>query len=125
MEDFRRVYNYASPNMEGQESASVNSFIENAYGDAATGYFDQLYKELNGGAIVDPRENLSKQMIGKFKKSAVMLSNSVWVQQFSAIGRAYALIDPKYFIGAKVDKKKHAALWNEMKQYAPVAIIKE
>ena len=125
MEDFRRVYNYASPNMEGQESASVNSFIENAYGDAATGYFDQLYNELNGGAIVDPRENLSKQMIGKFKKAAVLLSNSVWVQQFSSIGRAYALIDPKYFIGPKVDKKKHAALWAEMKQYAPVAIIKE
>ena len=125
MEDFRRVYNYATPHMEGQESASVNSIIENAYGDAATGYFDQLYKELNGGAIVDPRENLSKQMIGKFKKAAVMLSNSVVVQQFSAIGRAYALIDPKYFIGSKVDKKKHAALWDEMKQYAPVAIIKE
>ena len=125
MEDFRRVYNYASPNMEGQEPVSVNSFIENAYGDAATGYFDQLYKELNGGAIVDPRENLSKQRIGKFKKAAVMLSNSVVVQQFSAIGRAYALIDPKYFIGPKVDKQKHAALWNEMKQYAPVAIIKE
>ena len=125
MEDFRRVYNYASPNMEGQESASVNSFIENAYGDAATGYFDQLYKELNGGAIVDPRENLAKQMIGRFKKSAVMLSNSVWVQQFSAIGRSIALIDPKYFVGQKVDKKRHAALWAEMKQYAPVAIIKE
>ena len=125
MEDFRRVYNYASPNMEGQETASVNSFIENAYGDAATGYFDQLYKELNGGAIVDPRENLAKQRIGKFKKASVMLSNSVWVQQFSAIGRAYALIDPKYFIGPKVDKKKHKVLWNEVKQYAPVAIIKE
>ena len=125
MEDFRRVYNYASPNMEGQEAASVNSIIENAYGDAATGYFDQLYKELNGGAIVDPRENLAKQRIGKFKKASVMLSNSVWVQQFSAIGRAYALVDPKYFIGPKVDKKKHKVLWSEVKQYAPVAIIKE
>ena len=125
MEDFRRVYNYASPNMEGQESASVNSFIENAYGDAATGYFDQLYKELNGGAIIDPRENLSKKMIGRFKKAAVMLSNSVWIQQFSAIGRAYALIDPKYFVGAKVDKKRHKFLWDEMKKYAPVVIIKE
>ena len=125
MEDFRRVYNYASPTMEGQEAVSVNSIIENAYGDAATGYFDQLYKELNGGAIVDPRENLSKQMIGKFKKSAVMLSNSVWVQQFSAIGRALALVDINHFVGAKVDKKRHAALWNEMKQYAPVTIIKE
>jgi hypothetical protein len=54
-----------------------------------------------------------------------MLSNSVWVQQFSAIGRAYALINPKYFIGAKVDKKRHAMLWEEMKKYAPVTIIKE
>jgi hypothetical protein len=125
MEDFRRVYNYASPNMEGQESASVNSTIENAYGDEATGYFDQLYKELNGGAIVDPREDFSKKLIGRFKKSSVMLSNSVWVQQFSAIGRAYALIDPKHFIGPKIDRKKHAAAWNELKQYAPVAIIKE
>ena len=125
MEDFRRVYNYASPNMEGQESASVNSFIENAYGDAATGYFDQLYKELNGGAVVDPREDIAKQRIGRFKKASVMLSNSVVVQQFSAIGRAYALIDPKHFIGPKVDKKKHAVLWDELKQYAPIAIIKE
>ena len=125
MEDFRRVYNYASPNMEGQESASVNSFIENAYGDAATGYFDQLYKELNGGAIVDPRENGLKKAIGKFKKGAVILSNSVWVQQFSAIGRATAEIDLKYFVGAKVDKQKHAILWDEVKKYAPVAIIKE
>lgn len=47
------------------------------------------------------------------------------MQQFSAIGRAWALINPKYFIGAKVDKKRHAALWEEMKKYAPVTIIKE
>ena len=125
MEDFRRVYNYASPNMEGQESASVNSFIENAYGDAATGYFDQLYNELNGGAIVDPRENRSKKWIGKFKKAAVFLSNSVWVQQFSAIGRATSMIDVKHFVGPKVDKQRHALLWEEVKKYAPVAIIKE
>ena len=125
MEDFRRVYNYASPNMEGAETVSVNSVIENAYGDAATGYFDQLYKELNGGAITDPRETAFKERIGKFKKAAVMLSSSVVVQQFSAVGRAFALIDPKHFIGPKVDQKRHKMLWAEMKQYAPVATIKE
>lgn len=125
MEDFRRVYNYSSPNMEGQDSVSVNSVIENAYGPEATGYIDQLYKELNGGAVTDPRETAFKERIGKFKKAAVMLSSSVVVQQFSAIGRAYALIDPKYFIGAKVDKHRQAAAWEEMKRYAPVAIIKE
>ena len=125
MEDFRRVYNYSSPNMEGQDSVSVNSVIENAYGPEATGYIDQLYKELNGGAVTDPRETAFKERIGKFKKAAVMLSSSVVVQQFSAIGRAYALIDPKYFIGAKVYKHRQAAAWEEMKRYAPVAIIKE
>lgn len=125
MEDFRRVYNYSSPAMEGQAPVGVNSVIENAYGPEATAYFDQLYKELNGGAITDPRETAFKERIGKFKKAAVMLSTSVVVQQFSAIGRAYALVDPKYFIGARVDKKRHKALWAELKQYAPVAIIKE
>lgn len=125
MEDFRRVYNYSSPNMEGQDSVSVNGVIENAYGPEATGYFDQLYKELNGGAVTDPRETAFKERIGKFKKAAVMLSSSVVVQQFSSVGRAYALIDPQYFVGAKVDKKKHKLLWEELKQYAPVAIIKE
>ena len=125
MEDFRRVYNYSSPNMEGQDSVSVNGVIENAYGPEATGYIDQLYKELNGGAVTDPRETAFKERIGKFKKAAVMLSSSVVVQQFSSIGRAYALIDPKYFIGVKVDKKRHNLLWEELKQYAPVAIIKE
>ena len=125
LEDFRRVYNYASPNMEGQESASVNSFIENAYGDAATGYFDQLFNELNGGTIIDPRENGLKKAIGKFKKGATILSNSVWVQQFSAIGRATAEVDLKYFVGGKIDKHKQSVAWEEVKKYAPVAIIKE
>ena len=125
MEDFRRVYNYSSPNMETGQSVSVNSVIQEAYGEAATGYIDQLYRDLNGGAVSDPRENGIKALVGKFKKAAVFASLSVVIQQPSAIGRAFAIIDPKYFIGSKVDNKRHKALWAELKKYAPVAAIKE
>ena len=125
MEDFRRVYNYASPNMETGQSISVNSVIQDAYGEAATNYIDQLYRDLNGGAVSDPRETPAKVLMGKFKKAAVFASLSVVIQQPSAVGRAFAIIDPKYFIGSKVDSKRHKALWAELKQYAPVAAIKE
>ena len=125
MEDFRRVYNYSSPNMEGQMSASVNGVIQNAYGDAAVAYIDQLYRDLNGGAITDSREDLARSLTSKFKKAAVLASASVVIQQPSAIGRAFALVAPKYFIGPRVDRKRHKLLWAEVKKYAPVAFVKE
>lgn len=125
LEDFRRVYNYAPTVQEGQMAVSVNAVIENAYGRAATGYLDQLYKDLNADVLVDNRETIGKKMVGKFKAAAVMASASVVIQQFSALPRAFALIDPKYFIGRKLDKKKHDQLWAELKKYAPVAFIKE
>ena len=125
MEDFRRVYNYSSPHMEGQQSASVNGVIQNAYGAAATDYIDQLYRDLNGGALTDNRTGPINKLMGLFKKGAVFASASVTIQQPSAIARATALVDIKHFVGPKVDAKRHKALWEEVKQYAPVAIIKE
>ena len=125
MEDFRKVYNYSTVHDDKFDSASVYQTIQDAYGKAATGYIDQLYRELNAGATVDPRETPFKARISKFKKAAVMLSASVVVQQFSAVGRSYALIDPKYFIGARVKSNTQMSVADEMKKYAPVAIIKE
>lgn len=125
MEDFRKVYNYTTVHDENMDSASVFQTIKDAYGKAATDYIDQLYRELNAGATVDPRETPWMQLISNFKKAAVMLSGSVVVQQFSSIGRAYAIIDPKYFVGAKVDSDTRLSVVEEMKKYAPVAIIKE
>ena len=124
MEDFYRVYNYKTPTSETMATESVEMFIQNAYGKGATQYIDQLLKDLNGGAMSDPRESFSKQMMSKFKKAKVMASASVIIQQPSAIGRAFALIDSKYFRPTK-DGMNHAELWNEVKQYAPVAVIKE
>ena len=123
LEDFYRVFNYKTPRMEGYAPMSVNASIQNAYGEAATSYIEQLLKDLNGGARVDPTAGIINKLTGLFKKSAVFASASVVVQQPSAIARATALVDTKYFVGKP--SGKHKETWAEIKKYAPVAIIKE
>ena len=126
LEDFYRIYNYKTPSQdETLATEGVNQYIQNAYGRAATAYIDQLLKDLNGGARTDSTTGFINKMMGLFKKGSVFASLSVVVQQPSAIARAVALVDTKYFVGPKVDHKRHKALWDEVKQYAPVAIIKE
>ena len=125
LEDFYRVFNYKTPASETMDSESVISFLENAHGNASVAYIDQLLKDLNGGARSDPRETLAKSLMSKFKKASVMASLSVVIQQPSAIVRAQALVDAKYFVGKKVSQGKHKEIWAEVKKYAPVAIIKE
>ena len=126
MEDFYRIYNYTTPSKnEHMPTEGVTAYIENAYGSGATGYIEQMLKDLNGGARADSRTGILNWFMGKFKKGAVFASASVVIQQPSAIARAAALVDTKYFIGPKVDAKRHKLLWEEVKQYAPVAIIKE
>ena len=125
LEDFYRVFNYGTPNVENTDTISVVSSLRGAHRDGAVNYIDQLLKDLNGGARVDSTVGFINKMIGLFKKSAVFASASVVIQQPSAIGRATALVDAKYFVGEKVTKGKHKQVWAEVKKYAPVAVIKE
>ena len=125
LEDFYRVYNYATPSDEKLDTISVVSSLRGAHRDGPVQYIDQLLKDLNGGARSDPRETLGKAMMANFKKAAVMASMSVVVQQPTAIVRAMAIVDAKYFAGKKVAKGKHSEMWSELKKYAPVAVIKE
>ncbi len=125
LEDFNRVFNFNSPKNENQPSVSVKGTIQNAYSPAAVNYVKQLITDLNGGARSDSTTGIINKMMGLFKKGSVFASLSVVVQQPSAIARAAALLDTKYFIGSRVDPKRHKALWEEVKRYAPVAIIKE
>ena len=124
LEDFNRIFNYKSPKKEGQPPVSVKGTIQGAYSPAAVDYVRQLITDLNGGAMADPRETFGKTMSAMFKKAKVFASLSVTIQQPSAIGRAFALVDPKYFRPTK-DGMNHDQLWDELKQYAPVAVIKE
>ena len=125
LEDFYRVFSYGTPAVEGMDSISVVSSLRGAHRDGAVNYIDQLLKDLNGGAKSDPRETLGKSMISTFKKAKVFTSLSVVAQQYTAIVRAMALVDAKYFVGKKATKGRHKAKWEEIKKYAPVAVIKE
>lgn len=125
LEDFYRVYSTNSGTSEFLEAESVKQKIKAAHGSAATNYIEQFLNDLNGDVRSDPRETIGKALTSKFKKAAVFVSASVTIQQPSAIGRAFALIDPKFFVGQKMTEKRHKALWNELKHYAPIAAIKE
>lgn len=125
LEDFNRVYNYKTPTTDNMQTEGVKQYLQNAYGTQATSYVSQLLKDLNGGARSDPQAGFINASISKFKKASVFASMSVVIQQPSAIGRAFAYVDPKYFVGEKVNKQKQKEAWEEAKKYAPVAIIKE
>ena len=125
MEDFYRVWNYKTENVDNKQTRSVNAVVQNAFGKAATDYIDQLLKDLNGGARMDPTTGLISKGMNLFKKGAVFASASVVIQQPSAIGRALAMIDSKYFAGPRITKEKYKVLWEQLKKYAPVAAIKE
>lgn len=126
MEDFYRVYNWNQKG-DGQVKSTmgVRQMIQKTAGKGAVNYIDQFLKDLNGGLRADPRETVSKAMLSGFKKAAVSASLSVAIQQPSAVGRALAYIEPKYFIGSKVEGTKVTETWKQLKKYAAVAGLKE
>lgn len=124
MEDFMRVWNWRDTS--GIGNRSMRQLILQKHGQAGVDYIDTFIKDLNKGVRGDPRESLLNSMLGKFKKGAVSASLSVAIQQPSAVGRALKYIDPKYFLGARVEGVDGInATWEVMQQYAPVVGIKD
>ena len=123
MEDFSKVFNFNTPTSDDVRKQSVQAALTDAYGDASIEYIKGLLTDLNGGARSDPTIGIVNSLMSKFKKAKVFLSWSVIVQQPSAIGRAFALVNPKYFKPNLT--QGHNKTWEELKKYAPVAIIKE
>ena len=119
LENFDRVYNYHSSN--GDEFNSIRTLVENAYGKKAIGYISDLLEDLNGGVVHEAGSDIVDKLTSMFKKNAVFASASVAIQQPSAIGRALSIIDTKYFAKTTFTKRSY----DEIKKYAPVAIIKE
>lgn len=98
---------------------TVRSALDTAYGERIGSYIDQLMKDMHGGVGRDNTEDIANQWLGKFKKAKVMASLSVAVQQPSSIGRAFALVNVKYF------RPVHAkGAFDEAMQYAGTAVIK-
>lgn len=127
LEDFTRIFNYATSASDIENGAnSVKAMLTNAFGsEAPVQQIELLLKDVNGSARSDPTAELMNKGLAFMKKYAVAGSLSVSIQQPSAIARATAYIDPKYFAGEKITAEKHKELWEHMKKYAPVAAIKE
>lgn len=138
IEDLTRVLNYKPSNVtidddgnwieddKPKDYSTLKAVIESKYGEQANAYIVQLIRDLNGGARRDAAAGLLDRGITAFKRASTMLSMSVTIQQPTSLVRAMAYIDPRYFASrAGLDFKHHKELWEIVKKYAPVAIIKE
>lgn len=110
-----------------KDYSTLKAVIESKYGAEANDYVVQLVRDLNGGARRDAAAGLLDRGITAFKRASTMASLSVLIQQPTSIVRAGAYIDYKYLMGSAkmVDFKNHKELWERVKKYAPVAVIKE
>lgn len=122
LENLDRVYNLYSVK-DGQYS-SIKEVIKDAYGSKALDYIEDLIKDINGGVVQEAGTDIISRLTSLFKKNAVFASMSVTIQQPSAIARALSEVDAKYFAkttGSGFNRKSY----EEMKKYAPIAVIKE
>ena len=114
-----------TPYKKDLPSYSFKDSINKEYGPEAIKYIEQLLRDLNGGIRSGTPTNAIDKGISLFKKSAVMASWSTIIQQPTSICRAWELIDAKYFVNTGYNPQKSRELWEELKEYAPVAIVKE
>lgn len=128
VEDFSKVWGYRWKDEMGDLTInnSIRNEIKRAYGQTANEYIDTLLKDLNGGVRMQPGSDLISKGLSLFKKGATFASASVVIQQPTAIIRAMAVIDPKYFADSEaLDFKKHGELWEEIIENTGAGIIKD
>ena len=126
LEDFTRVYNYKTKTDAKVETMDTKATLETAY-PGVTKYINKFLKDMNGG-VRGETVGWAEKLTSLSKKGAVLGSASVTIQQPSAVMRAMAYINPKYFVATSLQSlnlTKHKADWAELKQYAPIAGIKE
>jgi hypothetical protein len=126
LEDFTRVYNYKTKTDSKLETMSAKATIETAY-PGATKYINKFLRDLNGG-VRSETVGWAEKLTSLAKKGSVLGSASVTIQQPSAVMRAMAIINPKYFATTahkSINLAKHKQDWEELKKYAPIAGIKE
>lgn len=126
IENMRKVMDYTQLT-DGEWDTSVKRLIKAVYGQEANAYLEQWITDLNGGASESGAQNPLAQFFARSKKVSVAGNLSVVVQQYFAVTRAAAEIDPKYFVPLKGSdaSKSEQRQWDELKQWAGLAVIKE
>lgn len=135
LEDFTRVANYKERGKGATATTGVKGVLNQAYGNAASNYINQLIDDINGGIQQKMRVGFADNLVSLAKKGAVLNNLSVIIQQPSAVLRAMAYVDTRYFMIATGNKfwsfedkqftwNKHNKMYEELIKYAPVAGIK-
>lgn len=115
-----KVYNYKQRSEDGGANTYIRAELDKAYGQHTSKYIKTFINDISGNITVDPRDSMASQMISAFRRNAISGKPSVAIQQPSAIVRATALVDSKYFFG-HVDKNTY----DTAKKYSGTAVIKE
>lgn len=115
-----KVYNYKQRGEDGGANTYIRAELDKAYGQHTSKYIKTFINDISGNITVDPRDSMASKMISAFRRNAISGKLSVAIQQPSAIVRATALVDPKYFFG-HVDKNTY----DTAKKYSGTAVIKE
>ena len=123
LDTLNKMFNYQVKGADGQAITSVKSEITNKFGNQAVKYMQNFITDLNVGIRGDQRDSVLNSLNSKFKKSAVLGNLSVVVQQVSALFKGLRDIDGKYYLRASKYYSKEN--YEECKQYAGVAVIKE
>jgi ribosome-associated translation inhibitor RaiA len=131
IENFNAVLNYnytqnirkkATEEDEPISSMTVRAFFRQKYGDNLTSYLETFLADLNGGTGV--REN--NKLMSLYKRSAVMASVSVMLQQPLSIIRAWYVQNPKYYLKALSGKTAapERKEWEQLCKYSGAAVLK-
>ena len=106
---------------------TVRNLLDVYGGKGMDQYLSDFISDVAGGTLAESRGKLTDAMYARFKKGAVLYSLSSAIQQPTSVCRAMAMVAPKYFAESIRMPNRHTvkARMEEMKKYAPVAILKE
>ena len=127
VENLQKVFNNSNQEDVEQSPIATQALISSIFGQEATAYFNQYITDLNGGGSIGGAKNPLATLFGRAKGVAVAANLSVVAQQYFAVVRAMTEIDAKYFIpffNGQASKSEGSS-YEELKKYAPVAVIKE
>ena len=104
------------------DMVTIRSLFSRKHGSPSSKYVDDLLKDLNGGPQTDNRGAWDAG-IRLFKKNAVVGKLSVALQQPTAITRAFAYINPRWFANLRLERPK--VTWKRMMKYSGTAVLKD
>ena len=99
--DFERVYNFKLK-ADGIDFASVKGNLKRAYGDQVNRYITNFMNDLNQNYAKNKDHEMAERLVANYKKAKIGFSLRVFLQQPTAVTRAAAVMNPKYFLNPSV-----------------------